>query len=314
VEILACQYWSLLGWGVNPFLTNTVTIGGPSGAIFNRNPQFRLSKVIRTSAVDVEIATGAFRGVQRDAQIPDIQGGIKMSLNRWRGIHQIGYGQPLSDALQIGVSGLYRTLKIAEWADPPQNYVKLNGWGAAADAFIPIIGRSRENMSNALCLTGEYNTGSGIADQYLGLTGGLDYFQPIDMGGGPNMSPTVYYAQNVDNGIVGHAANPLPGGTFIPIKWTGMVGGLQYHFPIYQGKLMWFSAAYGQIKSSNIGTVAAPPEGAFKKLVYMDASLWFGLGPAVQLGFMYMTMQNTYVDDRLSMKNHRGQGAFMFFF
>jgi hypothetical protein len=314
VDVLVGQYWSLLGWSAIPFLSNTVTIGGSAGAIFNRNPQVRLSKVLRTNAVDVEVATGAFRGAQRDARIPDIQAGIKVSVNGWKGIHQTAYGQPSLDALQIGVSGLYRWLKIAEWADPPQNYIKLNGWGAAVDAFLPIIGRSRENMSNALCLTGEYNTGSGISDMYLGLTGGLDYFQPIDMGGGVNMTPPVYYAQNFDNGIVGHAANPLPGGTFIPIKWTGIVAGLQYHLPIYDGKLVWISALYGQITSSNIGSVSAPPEGAFKKLVYEDASLWFGLGPAVQLGFMYMTMQNTYVDDRPSMKNHRGQGAFMFFF
>jgi hypothetical protein len=317
VDILAGQYWSLLGWSASPFFSNTVTIGGSNGAIFNRNPQIRLSKVIKTNAVDVEIATGAFRGVQRDARIPDIEGGIKVSINGWKGIHQVGYGQPTLDALQIGVSGLYRTLKIIEFADPPQNYVKLYGWGAAVDAYLPIIGRSKDNMSNALCLTGEYNTGSGISDMYLGLTGGLDYFQPIDMGGGVNMAPTVYYRQNIDNGIVGHITDPnIMGGlgTFVPIKWTGIVAGAQYHLPIYDGKLIWLSALYGQIKSSNIATVDVPPEGAFKKSEYMDASLWFGLGPAVQLGFMYMTMQSTYVDDRPSMKNHRGQGAFMFFF
>jgi hypothetical protein len=311
VDVLAGQYWSLLGWGVNPFLTNTVTIGGPSGAIFNRNPQLRFSKVIKTSAVDVEIATGAFRGAQRDARIPDIQGGIKVSLNGWKGIHQIAYGQPNYDALQIGVSGLYRTFKLREFTESPQNYIKLNGWGAAVDAFIPIIGRSKENMSNALCLTGEYNTGSGISDMYLGLTGGLDYFQPVDQGGGPNMTPTIYYPQNIDNGIIGHRAAD---NVFVPIKWTGIVAGLQYHLPIYDGKLIWISAAYGQVSSSNIANVDVPIEGGFKKLVYMDGSLWFGLGPNVQLGFMYMTMQNTYLDESLSLRNHRGQGAFMFFF
>jgi hypothetical protein len=312
IDVLAGQYWSLLGWGVNPFLTNSVTIGGPSGAIFNRNPQLRFSKVIRTGPVNVEIATGAFRGPQRDARIPDIQGGIKISLNDWQGVHQIAYGQPIYDALQIGVSGLYRTFKLREFTESPQNYLKLNGWGAAFDAFIPIIRGSMEDMSNALCVTGEYNTGSGISDMYLGLTGGLDYFQPVDQGAG--MNPTIYYPQNIDNGIVGHRDNGVPGGVFIPIKWTGIVAGLQYHLPIANGKLMWVSAAYGQVSSSNIGDVDVPIEGGFKKLVYEDASLWFGLGPNVQLGFMYMTMQNTYLDDSKSLRNHRGQGAFMFFF
>ena len=149
---------------------------------------------------------------------------------------------------------------------------------------------------------------------YLGLTGGLDYFQPVSLGGGPTMAPMIYYPQNIDSGIVGHVANGMPGGLFVPIKWTGIVAGLQYHLPIYSGKLIWISALYGQITSSNIATVDVPIEGGFKKSVYMDASLWFGLGPAVQLGFMYMTMQNTYIDGSLSLKNHRGQGAFMFFY
>jgi hypothetical protein len=272
--------------------------------------------VFETDALNIEVAAGAFRG-QRDAQIPDIEAGIKVSVNGWKGIHQIFYGQPAYDSLQIGVSGIYRQFKLRQWGEVSNSFVKLAGWGAAFDAFVPIIRGSREDMSNALCLTGEYNTGSGISDLYQGLTGGDDRFVPVAEALG--MTPAIYYQQNIDNGIVGHKAfdptiDPTGHGLFIPIKWTGIVVGLQYHLPIYEGKLLWISALYGQVTSSNIATVDLPPEAVFNKSTYFDSTLWVGLGPAVQLGFMYQTMQNTYLEGDKSVRNNRGQGAFIFFF
>ena len=46
----------------------------------------------------------------------------------------------------------------------------------AADAFIPIVPVSKDHKGNSLSVDGEFSSGYGDADQFIGLTGGIKRF------------------------------------------------------------------------------------------------------------------------------------------
>ena len=310
VDVLAGQYFDVFGWGGGPFFPSTVSLLGVVGQLFHRQPQLRLSRRFRSDAVDFEIAAAAARPVQRDGGYPDAEGGMRVFFNRWKGVHSQSSGQPISDPMCIGVSGLFREFRLNEFtALTPTQYVHERGWGVAAQAMIPIIPATLDDQRNALSLTFEFNMTSGASDFYTNLTGG-DTTPGITDGAGN----TVPYAANLDPGIVDWS-NAY--GAFVPIKWQGLLLGLQYHLPIDAGKI-WVSALYAQLSSSNISEVALKPYNAYKKSTYFDVSAFIAVAASTQIGVMYQTMKDTYVDDSdvslKSARNHRVHVAFLFFF
>ncbi len=66
VDVMAGQYWELFGWQ-SYFHPNTVELQGVPGQIYSRTPQLRLSKIIKTDAVNVEVAIAALRPPQRNS-------------------------------------------------------------------------------------------------------------------------------------------------------------------------------------------------------------------------------------------------------
>jgi hypothetical protein len=310
VDVLAGQYFDVFGWGGGPFFPSTVSLLGVVGELFHRQPQLRLSHRFRSEAVDFEIAAAAARPVQRDGGYPDAEGGMRVFFNQWRGVHSQSSGQPVSDPLCVGVSGLFREFRLNEFtALPPTQYINERGWGVAAQAMIPIIRGTLDDQRNALSLTAEFNMTSGASDFYTNLTGG-DTTPSITDGAGNN----VPYAANLDPGIVDWS-NAYQ--AFVPIKWQGILVGLQYHLPIDEGKI-WVSALYAQLSSSNISEVALKPYNAYKKSEYFDGSAFIAFAASTQIGVMYQTMKDTYVDDSdvslKSARNHRVHVAFLFFF
>jgi hypothetical protein len=310
VDVLAGQYFDVFGWGGGPFFPSTVSLLGVVGELFHRQPQLRLSHRFRSEAVDFEIAAAAARPVQRDGGYPDAEGGMRVFFNGWKGVHTQSSGQPVADPLCIGVSGLFREFRLNEFtALTPTQYVRERGWGVAAQAMIPIIPATLDDQRNALSLTAEFNMTSGASDFYTNLTGG-DTTPGITDGAGN----TVPYAANLDPGIVDWS-NAY--GEFVPIKWQGILVGLQYHLPIDEGKI-WVSALYAQLTSSNISEVALKPYNAYKKSEYYDASAFIAFAASAQIGVMYQTMQDTFVDDSATSTkappNHRIQASLLFFF
>jgi hypothetical protein len=308
VDVLAGQYHDLFAWGGSGFYPNSVAFLPLLGQIYHRNPQFRVSKTLKSNAVDFEVAVAAVRPVQRDATVPDVQGGLKVNVNGWAGASTPGASRPVSAPLSLGLSGVARRFSVTDFSTVPGNPRKANGWGLAADAFIPVIPAANDDLSNALSLTGEFTTGSGISDLYTGLTGGV-LFPTLPNPNNSELVPT--YTPNIDPGIV-----TFDGSNMVqPVKWTAFVVNAHYHLPFGGGKKVWVSGTYSHVSSDN-ALALTPVQGrpfVWDKGQYYDANVWWGVTPAVQVGLSFQHGQQTYGDGVVA-KNNRGEGAFYLFF
>lgn len=307
VDVLAGQYHDLFGWGGEGFYPNSVAFLGLLGQVYHRQPQVRITRAFGSKA-RLEVAAAATRPVQRDSQIPDAQAGLKFSLDAWRGANAQGFGKPSITPLSVGVSGVFRRFSVTEYRVDPQDTNQANGYGASANAFIPVIpARSAEDRSNALSLTGEFVLGTGISDLYLLLTGGARFPTLPNPGG---LVPPPIYRPNIDPGIVTYDANF----NLQTIDWTSFVVGLQYYLPIAGGRV-WLSANYSQIMSDNLADLTPQfDHGAiFDKARYFDANVYAAVTPAVQLGLSFQRTEQTF-GDGVDHSNHRTEGGVRFFF
>jgi hypothetical protein len=308
VDVLAGQYHDLFAWGGAGFYPNSVAFLPLMGEVYHRNPQLRVSKTFASSAADFEIAVAAVRPVQRDAAVPDVQGGLRLAVNGWRGASAPGASRPVSAPAELGVSAVGRRLSVTDFSPTPANPQTGTAWGIAANAFLPIIPASGSNLNNALSFTGEFTVGSGISDLYPGLTGGVGF--PA-LPNPNNLEAVPTYTPNIDPGIVTFDAN----NRLQPIKWTALVLNAHYHLPIVDGKRVWISGTYSLAKSSN-ALALTPTQGrafVWDHGQYFDANLWWGVTPAAQVGLSYERTQQTFGDGTVA-HNDRGEGAFYLFF
>lgn len=313
VDVLAGQYHDLYGWGGKGFYPSTLAFLGVTGEIYHRQPQFRLSKTITSTAIDVEIAAAAVRPVQKAAGLPDAEAGIRLAINPWTGIGQQGYGQPSLSPLELGVSGIGRRFEVAQFVEFPGGSNVVHGWGVAVNAFIPVIpAETVDDRSNALSITGEFSRGSGISDMYNSdLTGGALFPtlpNPQNRGVDPANPPPIY-VPNIDSGIVTYDGN----GKVRPIDWQAFLVGLQYYLPIASGKV-WISGNYSHLKSANIVklTPIAGQSAVYDEAQYIDGNLFVALSSALQLGYSFQMVEQTFADD-VKARNYRNEGALHFF-
>ncbi len=318
VDVLVGQYHDLFAWGGEGFYQTSLAFLGVAGEIYHRNPQIRVSKTIGAeSAVKLDLAVAAVRPVQRDSEVPDVQAGIKLAVNGWRGANAQGFGQPTVMPLAIGVSGVGRRFAVAEFLTNPGDAKIAFGWGAAVNAFLPLIpARSDTDRSNAVSVTGEVSVGSGISDLYTGLTGGALFPLLPDPSG--NLVPPPVYRPNIDSGIVTYDSNS----NLKPIDWRSLVLGLQYYLPVAEGRI-WISATASRIESTNI--LSLTPEGSrggiFTRQDYVDGNLFAAVTPDVQVGLSYQMTQQTFGDRPFGEskphpvgRNQRGEIGFRLFF
>lgn len=291
VDVIAGQYYDLFGWG-SYFYPATVAYLGVPGQIYHRNPQLRVEKKIHAGDLEVMAGVAAVRAGQRDSGIPDLQAGLKISYNGWAGAAMPGFGRPTLSALSIGVSGILRHFSVPAFRyEPGAETVKKTGQGIAINALIPVIPvKTIENRNNALTITGEFSTGSGIADMYTGMDGGSRF--PLL----PNpamTAPAVQYQANVDPGLVTFDRNF----TLQTISWKAIVVGAQYYLPIGGGRV-WVSGLYTRTWSDDIKrlTPAASWGGIFTKMEYVDANVGFDITPALVLGLSFQTVKQTFGD------------------
>lgn len=313
VDALAGQYHDLFGWGGTGFYPSTLAFLGVTGQIYHRQPQVRLSKTFGGKAVDFEVAAAAARPVQRASGLPDAQGGLRLAVNGWTGIGQQAYGQPGLGPLQIGVSGLARRFEVAQFVEFPGGSNTVNGWGFAANVFLPVIpAKSAQNRGNALSITGEFSTGRGIADMYNSdLTGGALFpALPNPQNRQEPANPPPIYPANIDSGIVTYDGN----GKLRAIDWQAFVVGVQYYLPIAGGKI-WVSGNYSQLKSSNIVKLTPIPgrSAVFSEARYVDGNVFVAVTPAIQLGYSFQVVQQTF-GDGVEARNFRNEGGLHFFF
>ena len=182
------------------------------------------------------------------------------------------------------------------------------GWGAAVDAFIPLIPVTGDDLSNGLSITGEYSRGTGVADLYLTLNGGV-LFPALP--NPKNVLPAPAYTPNIDQGIVTYDAN----GVLHTIDWQGWMVNGHYNFPFNKGKLLSLSGTYSEIRSSN-AVALTPLQGqafVWDKGRYFDGTLWWSITPAFQMCASGQWNQQT-LGDGTKANNYRAQVGWWFFF
>src|SRR5262249_217604 len=120
----------------------------------------------------------------------------------------------------------------------------------ALDAVIPVLPASKERRGNSLVLLAEAVTGSGNADLYAGLTGGMAFPTAANTTG---ITPPPTYPQNVDNGIVVYDLD----GNLYPVRWRSLMIGAQYTLPVLDGRV-WVTANYSRLESPNSDEFTRP--------------------------------------------------------
>jgi len=302
VDLLFGQTWNLFGW--QPFFHPvTVELQGVPGQAFSRTQTFRFSHTFKTEPVNIDVAVAAARPPQRDAAQPDLQGGLKLGVNGWKGQHGGGAGAASSaDPLSIGVSGIARKFAVPAFAGGTTDPVKKTGWGVSIDALLPVIPASSLDSIGALSLQGSFQTGSGFNDQYTGLTGGIT--APLTMAAAAATPPGAAVA--IDPGLLVYDA----GGNVHTIDWNIFLVDLTYFFP---GGNVYVAANYSQMKSGNITDYGAPPASVFTKEQWWDANIFWNVTPAFRIGAEYANFKQTMGDDS-ERKNSRFQfsGFYMF--
>jgi hypothetical protein len=309
LDVLTGLTNDLFAWGGAGFYPNTVAFLGVPGEIYHRDPQVRLGKLLSGSYVTFEAAAAAVRPLQRDAEIPDAQGGLRIAFERWRGTSAQGAGLPRSAPAALGVSGVYRRFVVPAFTATAANPNKANGWGAAVNLFLPIIpASSAEDLGNSLSATAEATIGTGISNLYTSLTGGVAF--PVLPN--PAMTlPVPVYIPDIDPGLVTYDA----AGNLKTVNWRALVVGLQYRAPFGMGKKLGLAALASQLESNNVSDVT-PAQGQFfifKKAQYVDGSVFFSPTPESQIGASVQIERQTF-GDGVYGTNLRGELAVYYFF
>jgi hypothetical protein len=307
-DVVAGHTHDLFGWGGAGFYPNTVAFLGVPGEIYHRDPQLRLTKTLGGPSVSVEIAVAAVRPAQRDGEIPDGQGGLRVAFNRWLGASAQGAGLAAAAPASLGVSGIYRHFAVPAFTAAAANPNKANAWGAAANLFLPIIPARRDDLGNTLSATAEATMGTGIANLYTGLTGGV-LFPAL-----PNptmLLPVPTYNPDIDEGLVTYDA----AGKLHTVNWRALVVGLQYRAPFAKGRKLSVSAVASQIESTNVDQLT-PTQGlpyVFSKAQYADGNVFFAPTPESQVGASVQVERQTFGDNVYGV-NVRGELAVYYFF
>jgi hypothetical protein len=331
VDLLIGQYWDLFGWQ-GTYQPNTVEIQGLPGQLYSRDPQVRVSKTLANESASFEIAVAAVRPPSRDSMVPEGQGGIRFALPFWKGIGTNAATATSIMPFSIAVTGDYRHFSVPEMNVIPVNNISLDTEAAAVDIFIPVIPAKHVEDGNALSITAEAVTGSGISSLYTGLTGGITF--PVLANTTP-INPAPVYPQDVDNGLVdfcpiakgipatGCSGNP---GSLVGIQWQTLIVGAQYYLPGVGGRV-WVSGNFSYERSPNSSDFARPTAATspmanyYGSAVYQvrqseyfaDGNLFFQIVPAARIGAEYAVFNDQYVDGIRAVNNRvQVSGWFIF--
>ncbi len=332
VNVLAGQAYRLLGWQ-NYFFGATCAFLGLPNELFNRTVQLRLSHTFETDPVNIDVAVAALRPAQRDSATPDVEGGVRLAFNHWKGMTTPGSGGTGALPLAIGVSGLARQFRVDPYAPLRAPPIPLVGWAVAGDVLLPIIPvRDSTDRGNALTFTAEFVMGTGDADQYTGMTAGatmpnvypLNVDTPVNAMGAasPQVSlgaqPVVGlpYTPDVDPGMVAFDTN----GLLHTINWRTVVAGFQYYLPP-TGRVF-ITGNYSRGASDNIAGLYHPysptqpwvnAQAVFKSSWYVDGNIFFDVTPAARVGLSFQRVNQVFADGT-SAYNNRYEMTWLYFF
>jgi hypothetical protein len=312
VDVLVGQSYDLFGWQ-NTFFPATAEFLGVPNQVFSRHTQLRLSHTFGADGpVGVTLGAAVARPGQRDSQIPDVNAGVRIAVNGWKGITTPGNTNTTALPLSLGVSGVVRQFKLDAFAPPPtQAGNSISGWGLSLDALLPVLAaQSAEDRGNKLTLTGSFVMGSGIGD-LLTATGGARF---PTLPNPAQANPPPEYTGNIDNGIV--TFDRL--GVLHTIDWQAFRAGLQYYLPP-SGRVS-ISLNYTQAYSKNMRDLY-PQGGAEIELLthvaersrYADVNLFWDATPAVRFGISGAYTTVDYLDgDQPHNVRARAQALYVF--
>lgn len=304
VDVMLGQSWELFGW--QPFFhPNSVEIQGLPGQIYSRTPQLRVSKTIKTSKINVDLAVAAMRPPDRDGEVPEGQAGLRLSVNGWTGGQTMGATGTAISPLSIGLSGDARYLSVPQFSAAPKGTVSTSTGAFAVDVFVPILPASDvSHLANALSLNGEFVTGYGISDLYTGLNGGVT-FPALPNPGGATPAPA--YPQALDNGIATIDAT----GNLQAVQWTSGLVGAQYYLPGVDGKV-WVSANFSHLQSSN-GPILGTPAKTLSSSNWADGNVFVDVVPGFRVGAEYARTWDTFGDAAQATNDRVQVSAFLIF-
>jgi hypothetical protein len=323
VDFLVGQYWHLFGWQES-YLPNTTEIQGVPGQLYSRAPQVRISKAFRGDVATIEVAVAAVRPPSL-SEVPEGEGGLRLTLNKWTGMHTAGAtGTSLMPA-SISVTGDFRYYEIPEASTIlPTSMVNTTSGAVAGDVFLPILPAREDKHDNALSLMAQAASGTGFSDLYSGMNSGVLFpFVPVPatLSGIPAVWPNV-----ADQGLVDYDINPN-GFALHPIQWTSVLAGLEYYLPGFGGKV-WISGNVSHIESNNTSQFAraltdTPNPTAYffpasaaqvrKSEDWWDANVFFDPVSAVRVGLEFAGFYDHYVDG-FTATNYRAQASGFFIF
>jgi hypothetical protein len=316
VDVLAGQTYNVFGWQ-NYFFSCSAEFLGLPNQVFSRNTQFRLSHAFNAGPLTIEVAAAAERPAQRDSQVPDFDGGVRIAFNGWKGISTPGNVGTRAVPLSIGISGITRQFKVNAFTPPPaQASNTLTGQGFSLDALVPIIPAADDNDRGwRATLTASYVKGTGIAD--LLTTGGGVTFPTLPNPAQANPPPT--YSADVDNGLVTFDSM----GVLHTIDWEAWRVGLQLYL-LSSGRLI-LAGNYTQSHSNNLQKLF-PQGGSEIALLgtmvdtskYADVNLFFDATPAVRFGVSGQWTEVEYLGSTTTARdkphNVRGMGQAVYVF
>jgi len=311
VDVLFGQYWQLFGWG-SAYQPNSLTVAGMPGEINSRTPQLRVSKVIKGDPVTFELAVAATRPFQRDSGTPDGEGGLRFSVDSWKGTQTIASTGTQTAPLSFAVTGLLRHVAVNEFTSGASKYTNnLTMTALAVDAFVPILRGTATKRDNSFSIQGEFATGFGYADMYQSTTFGIGFPTPAGAGFATTATSVkaTYYSPDIDPGVVTYdAAGKLHG-----IELTTYIFGGQYYLPGVGGKL-WISGNYSHQESANSHYYTNGAPGSVLSAVdWFDANVFTDPVPGVRMGLEYANTRDTYVNGVFAI-NHRVQLSAFFIF
>lgn len=308
VDLVAGETVDVFGW---QSFYSLCSLSWVPNQITSRNPQLRVSKSFGVGGpVSLDVALEGARPAQRDSQVPDGMGALRLSFNGWKGVTTPGNSVTIASPLSVSVSGVTRQFKVNAFTPAPtQSSNQTTGWGVSFDVFVPIIrAMDADDRSNKLTLIGSFVYGTGIAD--IMVTGGGAKFPTL-----PNSmqyNPPPVYNPDIDNGLVTFDST----GVLHSIDWWTAKAGIQYYLP---GRfILSLNGTYAH--SKNIAKLY-PRGGAEIELLgsvadttmYGDVTVLWDATAAVRFGLSGAYTQVRYLDGN-EPHNIRGIGQAIYVF
>jgi hypothetical protein len=312
INVWIGQTWELIGWQ-SQFQPNTVAIQGVPGEIYSRTAQVRLDHTFHLGPASLELAAAALRPPQMNAEVPDFQGGAKLSIDSWTGVQTVGQTGTSIQPASIAISGGTRQFKLAQ-SLTVDDYAKTSGSMGAIDVMLPVV-PAKERQAFAVTIVGEAATGTGDAEIYTNLKGGAGIGAPGTTTCPTGCTSAAYNAaalNDVDTGLVGWANGNMgtTAGSLSTVDWKSMIISAQVYLPP-SGKL-WVSGSYSNLLSDNVQAFGTFP-GTWWHETWWDLNLFADITPAARLGLEYSRFSQTFGDGS-QRNNNRVQFSGWFIF